>query len=158
MNQSVQITFDCLPLRSLGRLDPPLDAPADLAAFYARLRKAVQKHGQHNAYYLHRGLCTFHLTNDEQIGMVQFGFEGTLLTDAKDMKTLDGDLVVRLEAEVCEWLTAAGTEFLSETARHAVRVEFDRYITAGDLEKTIKRIEQLRAASESEGGFIGWGL
>jgi hypothetical protein len=158
MDRPVEITFDCLPLRSVGRFDPPLDAASELVDFCTRLRQAAQKHGQHNSYYLHHARCTFHLTNDEQIGMAQFSFEGTVMTDARDLKTLDSDLLVELEGEVCEWLTAAGVEFLSESVRHAVRVEFDRFIAAGDLQRTIERAERIRAESEAQGGFMAWGL
>jgi len=41
---------------------------------------------------------------------------------------------------------------------HAVRVEFDRYIQAGDLKRTIERMEKLRAESDAQGGFLGMGL
>jgi hypothetical protein len=158
MSQYISISFDCLPLRSVGRFDPPLDAPPELVAFYAKLRKAADKHGLYNAYYLHHARCVFHLTNDEQQGTVGFAFEGTVLTDTEDRKTLDVDLVVQLDGEVCDWLTAAGVDFLSESVRHAVRVEFDRYIAAGNLQRTIERVERIRAESEAQGGFMGWGL
>jgi uncharacterized protein (UPF0335 family) len=42
--------------------------------------------------------------------------------------------------------------------RQAVRVEFDRYIAAGDLRRTIDRIERCRAESDARGGFLGMGL
>ena len=43
MDRYVEITFECVPLRSLGRLDVPLDAPAEYAA-------NVNKHtGNHQA-------------------------------------------------------------------------------------------------------------
>ena len=48
--------------------------------------------------------------------------------------------------------------WLKETVGHAVRVEFDRYIHAGDLQRTIERLEKLRAESDAHGGFLGMGL
>ena len=158
MSNPVDITFDCLPLRSVGRFDVPLDASQEVVGFTTRLRHALTKHGVHNTYYLHRARCAFHLTNDPQIGMVEFGFEGTVLTDTDDLRTLGCDLSVELRGEVCDWLTAAAVDFLAETVRRAVRIEFDRYIAAGDLRRTIDRIEQIRAESNAQGGFLGMGL
>jgi hypothetical protein len=37
-------------------------------------------------------------------------------------------------------------------------VEFDRFISAGDLARTIARMEKLRAECEARGGFLGMGL
>jgi hypothetical protein len=42
--------------------------------------------------------------------------------------------------------------------QHAVLVEFDRYIEAGDLEQTKKRLERIHADSDQSGGFVGMGL
>jgi len=158
MNHYVDVTFDCLPLRSLGRLDPPLDATAEVIEFYDRLRRAAAKHGLHNSYYLYRAACIFHLTNDAETGMVEFAFEGAVLTDAGDLKTRQCDLEVRLQREVCPWLTAPAVAWLGETVSQAVRVEFDRYIAAGDLQKTIARLERLRQETEARGGFLGMDL
>jgi hypothetical protein len=159
MNNYVDITFDCLPLRSVGRLDTPLDDVEPAAAEFAkRLRLAVTKHGQFNTYYLYDAQCVFHLTNDEKIGMVGFRFEGTVLADNHDLKTLDCDLDIELNGEVCDWLTATAVAWLKETVNQAVRVEFDRYIKAGDLQRTIDRLEKLRAESDAHGGFLGMGL
>jgi hypothetical protein len=100
----------------------------------------------------------FHLTNDEQIGVVAFEFEGTVLTNANDTKTLDCDLTVKFQGEVCDWLTSEAVEWLSRAVRYAVKVEFDRYIAGGDLQRTFERVEKLRAESEARGGFFGMGL
>jgi hypothetical protein len=159
MSSFVEISFDCLPLRSVPRLDVPLDdAEADVVEFAKRLRQAVVKHGQFNTYYLYDARCVFHLTNDETIGMVGFRFEGTVLTDGDDQKTLTSDLVVELAGEVCDWLTAGAVAWLQETVSHAVRIEFDRYIHAGDLKRTIERLEKFRAESDAHGGYLGMGL
>jgi hypothetical protein len=87
--------------------------------------------------------------------MIQFRFEGTALTDPSDQKTLRCDLTIELERETCDWLTAPATAWLAETVSHAVRVEFDQFIAAGDLAQTIKRIELLQAESDQRGGFVG---
>lgn len=158
MKPHVEIAFDCLPLRSVGRFDPPLDAADDMVEFYNRLRRAAAKHGVLNAYYIHRASCVFHLTNDAEIGMVEFAFEGVVLTDADDLKTRQCDLEVRLVREVCDWLSGPAVAWLAETVKRAAMIEFDRYIAAGDLKKTIARIDRLRAETEASGGFLGMGL
>ena len=157
-DKPVEIVFDCLPLRSLGRLDIPIDASPALRALGERVRQAVAKHGLHNTYYLHNARCVYRLTNDLQIGMAEFSFEGTVLTDGEDRKTLQADLAVELRREVCDWLTEPAVNWLCETVRRAVMVEFDRFIAAGDLARTIERIERLRAQSDARGGFLGMGL
>ena len=112
MQHYVDVMFDCLPLRSVGRFDPPIDAAADVVEFHDRLRRAAAKHGLHNSYYLYRATCIFHLTNDAEAGMVEFAFEGTVLTDTDDLKTRQCDLEVRLQREVCDWLTAPAVQWL----------------------------------------------
>jgi hypothetical protein len=155
MNPWVDITFQCLPLRSVPCFAPPVDASDELAATYGKLRAAVQKHGLHNTYYLHGGKCVFHLTNHDQIGMMEFSFAGTILTDAEDMHTLRCDLEVELTGEACDWLVTSVVDWFAETVREAVKVEFDRFIAAGDLEKTMRRLQELQAASDAQGGFLG---
>jgi hypothetical protein len=132
-----------------------VDASDELAATYAKLRSASQEHGLHNTYYLHGGTCMFHLTNHDQIGMMEFAFEGTILTDAEDMRTLRCHLDVELTGEACDWLVSPVVDWFAETVREAVKIEFDRFIAAGDLDKTIRRLEELQAASDAQGGFLG---
>lgn len=151
----VEIEFECLPLRTVTRTDIPVDASPKYEQYVLRVKAAIEKHGVHNSYYLNDGHCTFHLTNDPQRGMVRYAFEGAVLTDAEDRKTIACDLTIRLAQESCPWLTEPLVELLCESVRQAVRVEFDRYIQAGDLEKTRQRIEQIQAAAEASGGFIG---
>ncbi len=158
MGQWVDITFRCVPLRSIARLTPPVDEPNEVMEVFRRLRAAAEKHGFHNSYFLHDGRCLYHLTNHQQIGMLEFRFDGTVLTDTDDMKTLDCDLRVELAGEVCEWLTAAAIDWFADSVRAAVKVEFDRFIAAGDLDKAVQRLEELRTASDAQGGFLGLGL
>ncbi len=158
MNQYVEISFDCLPLRSLSRLDVPIDASPELQALAERVQKAIRSHGSHNAYYLHNAKCTFHLTNDPAIGMIEFRFEGTVLTDEQDCRAVRSDLQATLGGETCDWLTEPVVAWFRETVSRAVLAEFDRYIAAGDLKRTIDRMAQLQAQSDSLGGFLGMGL
>jgi hypothetical protein len=158
MSDSVTITFDCLPLRSLTRMDVPLDASPQFQALCERIRAAVEKHGQHNSYYLHRARYVLHLTNDADLGTLEFRFEGTVLTDPEDRKTLGADLRVELQSETCDWLTETAVAWFRETVEHAVVVEFDRFIAAGDLERTKQRAARLQAESDVHGGFLGMGL
>ena len=158
MSLHVEITFDCVPLRSIGRLDVPIDASPAFQALCERVKEAVQRHGLHNAYYLHNARCTYRLTNDERIGMLQFGFEGSVLTDAEDRKTVRADLRVELLQETCDWLAEPIVAWFRETVNRAVIVEFDRYIAAGDLDRTIQRLETIQAESDAHEGFLGMGL
>ena len=158
MSLHVEITFDCVPLRSIGRLDVPIDASPAFQALCERVKEAVQRHGLHNAYYLHNARCTYRLTNDERIGMLQFGFEGSVLTDAEDRKTVRADLRVELLRETCDWLAEPIVAWFRETVNRAVIVEFDRYIAAGDLDRTIQRLETIQAESDAHEGFLGMGL
>jgi hypothetical protein len=152
MQQYVEIEFDCLPLRSVGRLDIPMDASPKYRARCERIKLALETHGSHNAYFLYNAQCTFHLTNEPELGMIQYRFEGTALTDASDQKTLRCDLHVELARETCDWLTQPVASWLSESVTKAVEVEFDRFIAAGDLAQTIKRIEQLQAKATNGAG------
>jgi hypothetical protein len=155
MDRWVEISFDCLPLRSVGRLDIPLDASPKFRAQCERIKAAIEKHGAHNTYYLHHAECVFHLTNQPDVGMLQFSFEGTVFTDAMDQKTVRSDLAVELVRETCDWLTEPIVAWFSSSVAFAVEAEFDRYIAAGDLSKAVERIEKIRAASDESGGFLG---
>ncbi len=158
MTPSVLIQFDCLPMRSLGRIDVPLDASPAFEAKAGRIKAALAKHGQHNTFFVHNATCRFQLANSEKIGMLEFRFEGTVLTDAEDRRTERCDLDIDLIRETCDWLTEPVVEWFCQTVEHAVRVEFDRYIAAGDLRKTIERVERLQAQSDAHAGFVGMGL
>lgn len=152
---TVDVTFDCLPLRQVGRLDAPLDASPQWQAFAARLARAVHQHGSHRAYYLHRGRCVYHLTNDPAIGTLVFRFDGTVLTDPSDREAVGADLDVSLESAECEWLTESVVDWFRQTVTRAVQVEFNRFIQAGDLEQARRRVEELQARADEQGGFLG---
>jgi hypothetical protein len=155
MHRWVEISFDCLPLRSIGRVDVPLDASPKYQSLCERIKAAMEKHGTLNSYYLYNAECVFHLTNHPQQGMLQFRFEGTLLTDTDDRHAKASDLTVELRKETCDWLIEPVVQWFHESVSHAVRSEFDRYIEAGDLERAKERLEKLRAQADAQGGYLG---
>lgn len=155
MSRWVEITFDCLPLRSVGRLDIPIDASPKYQAACQRIKDAIEQHGSHNTYYLYNASCIYHLTNNADSGLLEFTFEGTVFTDAADEQTARCDVHVDLVRETCDWMTEAVVQWFAETVRRAVVVEFDRYIEAGDLQQARDRIDALQAASDDAGGFVG---
>ncbi len=153
--QWVEISFDCIPLRSLSRFDAPPDASPKLAEKMARIRSAVESHGTHNTYYLHNASCIFHLTNDASQGMLEFGYEGVVFTDEQDLTAKKADFTITLDRETCSWINQSVVDWLTESVQRAVLVEFGRYISAGDLEKTISRMQELEKAAEESGGYVG---
>ena len=155
MDRWVDISFDCLPLRSVTRLDVPLDASPVYEEFCNAVKAAIAKHGNHNTYFLHNARCIYHLTNDDEWGTLGFKFRGTVLTDADDLKTKTCDLEVELVRETCEWLTSPIVKWFTETVSRSVAVEFDRYIHAGCLQQAKERIEKIQAASDDADGFVG---
>jgi hypothetical protein len=158
MHNYIDITFDCTPLRSIGRLDIPLDASPGFERLCIRIRKAIQEHGQHNSYYLHGGKCVFHLTNDDRSGMLTFGFEGTVLTDATDQKARACDLRVTLLTETCDWVTSPIVDWFGETVERAVLVEFDRYLASEGVEQTARWAVLLETEMEAQYGYMGMGI
>jgi hypothetical protein len=155
MQPWVEIRFDCLPLRTVSRLDAPMDASPNLQKLYENVKAAVEKHGRHNTYYLYNARCGFHFTNNPDVGLVEFAFEGVAMTDPSDLKTQNCDLLVRLERETCDWLSQPIVNWLAESVTRAVRVEFDRYIDAGDLAQSAARAAKLEEHLGQSGGFVG---
>jgi len=151
----VEVSFDCLPLRSVPRLDIPIDASPKYRERCERIKAAIEKHGAHNSFYLYNARCVYHLANSNRVGTVEFAFEGTALTDADDLKCTHCDLDVALVRETVDWLTEPISQWFAQTVPRTTAVEFDRYIDAGDLEKTRQRIEQLQTSSDEAGGFVG---
>ncbi len=155
MQNFVDISFDCLPLRSVTRMDIPIDASPKYRARCERIKQAIEDHGTHNTYYLYNAKCIFHLTNKPEVGMLEYRFEGTAMTDPTDQKTIDSDLSIELVRETCDWLTEPAVEWFLDTVDHAVQIEFDRYIAAGDLAQTLERLKRLQAEHEQQGGYLG---
>jgi hypothetical protein len=155
---AVHVAFDCQPLRSLGRLDIPIDASPRFRRKLERIQAAIAVHGTRNTYYLTNAVCRFQLTSDTAIGMIEFSIEGTVLTDQSDTRTVGSDLAITLERETCDWLTQPAVEWLMVSAKRAVEVEFDRYISAGDLSRAVARLEQEQQHVDESGGFLGMNL
>lgn len=155
MDRWVEIEFDCLPLRSIGCLDIPLDASPKYRAHCERVKHALATHGAHNTYYLHQARCVFRVLNHATLGRLEFSFEGTLFTDKEDQRTLGCELEVALLGETCDWLSQPIVDWFEETVRRAVVVEFDRFIAAGDLAQTTERMDRIRQQMESGQGFLG---
>ncbi|HEY1064546.1 MAG TPA: hypothetical protein VGE52_00490 [Pirellulales bacterium] len=151
----VVIAFECLPLRTISRRDPPLDASPKFVAFCHRLIAACDKHGVHNSYYLHKGVCRFQLLNHPTLGRLEFSFEGVVLTDETDSHTVSVDVQPTLVRETCDWLTAPIVVWFHETVRRAITAEFDRYIAAGDLAKTVERLAKMQHDFDEHGGYVG---
>lgn len=125
MADHVDIVFDCIPLRGVAQLRPPLDASADQRQRCERIAEAIKRHGSERAYWLENAHCTFHLANSEMVGAVRFEFSGVALTDAGDARTERVELSVRLAAETCggvpaavgRWLVAGGSGSASRGRR-----------------------------------------
>lgn len=154
-NRWVEIEFDCLPLRSVERLDIPIDASPRFQQLCQDIKEAMDQHGLHNTFYLYNARCVFHLTNHETEGLIEFRFQGTVFTDAQDERTVRTDLQVQLQRESCEWATESVLQWFEQSVTKAVQVEFDRYISAGDLAQARERIEKIQAASDDASGFLG---
>jgi hypothetical protein len=155
---AVAISFECTPLRSVPRLDVPLDASPGYRSRLERFQRAVGRHGTRNTYYLSDGSCMFQFTNDPALGWIRFTFEGTVLTDESDARTIGSDLTVELDGETCDWLTQPAVEWLRLSVKHAVEAEFNRYIAAGDLSRALERLAREQAASDAAGGYLGMNL
>ena len=154
----VVIRFDCTPLRAVARAQVPAEASPKFRALVGRMQAAVAKHGSRNAYYLTNASCTFRFTNAPEGGWVAFEVEGTVLTDAVDTHTVGSDLMVKLAKETCDWLTQPAVAWLELSVCRAVEAEFDRYIAAGDLGRTLERLAREQADSDAAGGFLGMNL
>ena len=148
----VEIAFDCLPLRSLGRLDIPLDASDAFRSQSERIKAAINRHGLERTYYLHNAHCVFHFANSDVVGVCRFDFEGVARTDAGDRKCEQVDLEVRLTSDTSGGVPPAVEAWLVEQVRQAVAVDFDRYIAAGQL--AMHRAEEDRPQSLTDS--VSW--
>lgn len=157
MDPIVDIAFDCLPLRSAGRVDVPLDASPAFRARLEHLKRAIDAHGSQNAYFLYNSRCVYRLANSDIEGMLRFSFEGTVLTDLSDAKAVRADLAIELVSETCGGVPAEVVEWLSGVVERAVLVEFDRFIAAGHL---ARRVDELRRKPDDNrlANFAGMNL
>lgn len=148
MEPQVDIAFDCLPLRSVGRVDIPLDASPEFRARLEHLKRAIDAHGMQNTYFLYNSRCIYHLANSDIEGMLRFSFEGTVVTDLSDAKAERADLDVELVGETCGGVPAVVHEWFCGAVERAVLVEFDRFIAAGKLSDRVQELERLAMLAE----------
>lgn len=155
---SVEITFDCLPLRSIHRFDTPVDASDEFMARCERVRAALRQHGMHNTYFLENGTCTFQLSNQPGAGILQFLFEGTITTDDNDEHSSAADLTVELWRESCHGITEPVIQWFRDTVTRAVMLDFNRYLAADDGSHAKQRLVRLNMSIEQCTGYVGMGL
>lgn len=153
----VLVQFDCYPFRSATRLDIPIDAPEEFQELCRRFVVALRKHGTQHTYYLHTATVEFRLSNGPG-GRLKFGFEGTVWTGAEDRKTTRLEIATKLLESDFGTLDEAVERFFVEAVQQAVMAEFDRYIEAGELEKTVQRAKAAMLQSEQSGGYVGMGI
>jgi hypothetical protein len=154
MEPAVDIAFDCLPLRSVNRIDVPLDASPAFRSRCEHLREAIAKHGTQNAYFLYNSRCVFRLANSDMHNMLRFSFEGTVLTDLGDAHASKADLQVELAAETCGSLPPEVLAWFHGIVERAVLIEFDRFILAGALAERVSQIGQVERIADVA-GFAG---
>jgi hypothetical protein len=153
----VEIAFDCLPLRSVGRTDVPLDASPLFRARTEHLKREIEKHATENAYFLYNAHCVYRLANSDIEGMLRFEFEGTLLTDRSDRKAERADLQIVLAAETCGGVSDGVLPWLERNVDRAVLIEFDRFIAAGRLAHRVSELGSVNQLADLA-GFAGMNL
>jgi hypothetical protein len=148
MEPVVDIAFDCLPLRCVGRVDIPLDASPVFRARYERLKQSIERHSTENAYFLYNSRCVYRLANSDVDGMLRFTFEGTVLTDQSDAKAARADLAVELAGETCGGVPPEVVAWLTTMVERAVLIEFDRFIAAGRLAERVTQLGSVASVAE----------
>jgi hypothetical protein len=154
MEPVVDIAFDCLPLRLVTRVDVPIDASPGFRARCEYLHQAIAAHDVRNAYFLYNTRCVFRLANSDVENMLRFTFEGTLLTDHSDVQARDADLRIELAADTCGGLPPLVLSWFHSVVRRAVLIEFDRFISAGQLAQQVTRIGKLDSIEQLP-SFLG---
>ena len=148
MDPQVDIAFDCLPLRAVGRVDVPLDASPAFRARCERLKQAIEIHGVESAYFLYNARCVYRLANSDVDGMLRFTFEGTVLTDRSDVKAQQADLATELTGDTCGGVPAEVVGWFRTAVERAVLIEFDRFIAAGRLAERVGQLGQVEQLSD----------
>ena len=148
MDPYVDIAFDCLPLRAVGRVDVPLDASPALRARCERLQQAIDAHGTDNAYFLYNTRCVFRLANSEVENMLRFSFDGTVLTDRSDCKADRADLAVELTAQTCGAVPPEVLAWFRGMVERAVLIEFDHFIAAGSLANRVNQLGKVERVAD----------
>jgi len=154
MQPIVDIAFDCLPLRSIGRVDVPLDASPAYRERCERLLQAIATHGTANAYYLYNTRCVFRLANSDVDNILRFSFDGVLVTDRSDGKADHAELAVQLVSQTCNPMSLEVLAWFSTAVERAVLVEFNHFIAAGHLAQRVDSLGQV-ASVHDVAGFAG---
>ena len=157
MDPFVEIAFDCLPLRSVGRVDAPLDASPVFHNRMLKLKAALRKYGSERTYFLYNAHCLFRLANSEVDGSLRFEFDGVVQTDSGDLKTQAVDLDICLESETCGGVPAEVQAWLEQRVGQAVAIDFDRYIAAGQLSERADSLAGLDSLADLS-DFAGMNL
>lgn len=154
MQPIVDIEFDCLPLRSIGRVDVPLDASPAYRARCERLLQAIETHGAANAYFLYNTRCVYRLANSDIDNMLRFSFDGVLITDRSDGKADRAELAVKLTSETCGPTSPEVLAWFARVVERAVLIEFNHFIAAGSLAERVEDLGQV-ASNADVTGFAG---
>lgn len=154
MDPVVDIAFNCLPLRSIARVDIPIDASSDFRARSERLQQAIKSHASENAYFLYNTRCTYRLANSDIDNMLRFSFDGAVITDRSDGKADRADLDIVLTAETCGGVPPAVLDWLSDMINRAVIIEFDRFISEGQLAARVTELGSVDSIVDVA-GFAG---
>jgi hypothetical protein len=154
MKQYVDIAFDCLPLRLVGRVDVPIDASPAFRARSEALQRAIDAHGTENAYFLYNTRCVFRLANSEVDNMLRFSFEGTLFTDRSDAKADRAQLAVELQGQTCGAISPDVLAWFRKVVEKAVLIEFDHFIAAGRLAQRVSDLGTVDSIADLA-GFAG---
>lgn len=158
MDPVVDIAFDCLPLRSVGRVDVPLDASPAFRARSEQLQQSFDRHGAENAYFLYNARCVYRLANSEIDGMLRFSFTGTVLTDLSDCRSERAELAIELVADTTNVaMTPEVLAWFCGMVERAVLVEFDRFISAGSLAERVSQLGQIKSLADLP-DFAGMGV
>ena len=154
MQPIVDIAFDCLPLRSVSRVDVPLDASPAFRARCEQLQRAIDAHGAANAYFLYNTRCVFRLANSDVANMVRFTFDGVVLTDRSDCRAERADLTIELTAETCGGISSEVLPWWRHVVEQAVLIEFDHFIAAGQLAERVTQLGKVDSVADLA-GFAG---
>jgi len=148
MQPNVEISFDCLPLRSVARLDVPLDASPALRQRYQRLQQAIDHHGTRNAYFLYNTRCVFRLANSQVENMLRFSFDGVVLTDRSDRRANRAELTIELQAATCPPPPPEVLAWWRLVVERAVLIEFDHFIAAGSRDRRVSELSQVESLAD----------
>jgi hypothetical protein len=148
MQPVVDIAFDCLPLRSVGRIDVPLDASPAYRARCELLQHALNTYGAANTYFLYNTRCIYRLANSNVENMLRFSFEGVVVTDRSDGQADRAELNVKLVSETCGQLSPDVLAWFNRVVERAVLIEFNHFISAGRLAERVEDLGQLDSIAD----------